>query len=231
LKRHYALAAVVSLALAAMPAQAHFTVDTGNPGNQGTDNVLFNEPGLISSGTTVQGITNTNPGQIVDFTGDVALLTNGGQAKITALNGGTFDRVEINMNDPLVFFTKIIFNVDSSIPNNPGAALKITAYHPDGTVDSAITCAGGGSEVVDGTCQYTSGGNQNFFNIVASGGQLVDRVIISGEMSSISFDELQQVRLGGVTVVPEPGFYGLLALGVSGLFVVRRRKATAVPAD
>ena len=133
----------------------------------------------------------------------------------------------------LQVFKKIIFNVDTSIPNNPGAPLRITAYHPDGTVDSLITCTGGTEDPgADGTCLYSNaGGNQNFFNIVADGGQLIDRVTISGLMSSISFDELQQVRLGGVQVVPEQGFYGLLALGVSGLLVMRRRKQAVTSAQ
>jgi len=206
----------VLVGLSAGAANAAITIQTGNPGNQGTDNILFNDPNLQLTGFTVQGHTNATPSFIVDFTSTTELQANGGQARIEALgyssqNPVTFSDLEIDMNDPLVYFTKAIFNINADTLGD----VTITAY-----------ALGGGSTA--GT--FALGNGQNFFNVVASNGTLIDYITIVGSnIASVDFQDARQIRLGGVQAVPEPGFYGIVGVGVRALFVLvsRRRKTQA----
>src|ERR1051326_254113 len=82
-----ACAAFAIMAVASSTAWADpITITTGNPGNAGTDNVLFNNGSLIHSGTLVQGDFNgIGAGFIVDFTstsGTGNLGVSGGQCKL-----------------------------------------------------------------------------------------------------------------------------------------------------
>ena len=84
------LSALVLGALASLPfcAAASVVFATGNPGNTGTDNVLFSGCGFATpDGTTVNGCLNTSRSTQVDFTGDETLHANGGQARVEADNG------------------------------------------------------------------------------------------------------------------------------------------------
>jgi hypothetical protein len=79
-----ASAAFAIMALASSNAWADpITITVGNPGNQDTDNVLFNNGSLVHSGTLVQGDFNgSGAGFIVDFTsasGNGNLGVSGGQ--------------------------------------------------------------------------------------------------------------------------------------------------------
>src|SRR6478735_1339015 len=79
------VAALVIMVAASSTAWADpITITVGNPGNAGTDNVLFNNGALVHSGTVVQGDFNgSGAGFIVDFTsasGNGNLGVSGGQA-------------------------------------------------------------------------------------------------------------------------------------------------------
>ena len=65
-----AFAALAIMMMASSTAWADpIVITTGNPGNQNTDNVLFNNPNLVHSGPLVQGDFNgSGAGFIVDFT-------------------------------------------------------------------------------------------------------------------------------------------------------------------
>src|ERR1041384_8729079 len=69
------------------------TITVGNPNNQNTDNVLFNNGSLVHSGTLVQGDFNgSGAGFIVDFTsasGTGNLGVSGGQAVLVGGAGNT----------------------------------------------------------------------------------------------------------------------------------------------
>ena len=66
-------------------------ITTGNPGNQGTDNVLFNNGSLVHSGLLVQGDFNgAGAGFIVDFTsasGSGNTVTRGDGLRISRVSG------------------------------------------------------------------------------------------------------------------------------------------------
>src|SRR6476660_8718308 len=106
------IGALATAAVALFAADAHATLQLASGiqnGNQGTENVLFNQGGLVNDALTVQGITNQS-GQLVDFTSTTKLHTNGGQARIEGLGGGTFTNIQINFDDATVGFGKVIFN-------------------------------------------------------------------------------------------------------------------------
>src|SRR5688500_4082782 len=92
------------------------TITTGNPGNQDTDNVLFNNPGLVHSGLVVQGDFNgSGAGFIVDFTsasGSGNLGVSGGQAVLVGGTGNTpFTNTTVQLENGATF-TKLILNID-----------------------------------------------------------------------------------------------------------------------
>src|ERR1043165_10244361 len=87
-----AFAAFAIMTLASATAWADpITITTGNPGNQNTDNVLFNNGSLLHSGTLVQGDFNgIGAGFIVDFrsaSGSGNLGVSGGQAVLVGGSG------------------------------------------------------------------------------------------------------------------------------------------------
>ncbi|HEU4435361.1 MAG TPA: hypothetical protein VFR51_18395, partial [Pyrinomonadaceae bacterium] len=109
------LAATVVMMAASSNAWADpITITVGNPGNQGTDNVLFNNGSLIHAGTLVQGDFNgSGAGFIVDFTstsGDHTLGVSGGQAVLVGGAGNTpFTNVTVQLENGATF-QKLILN-------------------------------------------------------------------------------------------------------------------------
>src|ERR1051326_7812593 len=112
-----ASAAFAIMALASSTAWADpITITTGNPGNQNTDNVLFNNGSLIHSGTLVQGDFNgAGAGFIVDLTsasGNGNLGVSGRQAVLVGRSGNTpFSNATIQLENGATF-TKLILNID-----------------------------------------------------------------------------------------------------------------------
>src|SRR5688572_20349164 len=108
----FAIMVMASSAVSADP----ITITTGNPGNQGTDNVLFNNPNLVHSGLLVQGDFNgSGAGFIVDFTstsGSGNLGVSGGQAVLVGGTGNTpFSNATVQLENGATF-TKLILNID-----------------------------------------------------------------------------------------------------------------------
>src|SRR5689334_5506912 len=92
------------------------TISTGNPGNAGTDNVLFNNGSLVHAGTLVQGDFNgSGAGYIVDFTslsGNGNLGVSGGQAVLVGGSGNDpFSDATVQLENGATF-TKLILNID-----------------------------------------------------------------------------------------------------------------------
>src|SRR5215218_2053981 len=112
-----ASAALAIMVMASSTAWADpITITVGNPNNQNTDNVLFNNGSLVHSGLLVQGDFNgSGAGFIVDFTsasGTGNLGVSGGQA---VLVGGTGNIPLTNVTVELengATFTKLILNID-----------------------------------------------------------------------------------------------------------------------
>jgi hypothetical protein len=99
------VAAFVVMVVASSTAWADpITITTGNPGNQGTDNVLFNNGALLHSGLLVQGDFNgSGTGFIVDFTsasGSGNLGVSGGQAPATSLSATSRSSLKTTRRSP-----------------------------------------------------------------------------------------------------------------------------------
>ena len=216
------LSALVLGALASLPfcAAASVVFATGNPGNTGTDNVVFSPCGFATpDGTTVNGCLNTSHSTKVDFTGDETLHVNGGQARVEADNG-SFNFLSIAMNAPYLGFDKIIFNIHTDEDNDTGK------------VDITVKLFSPGAPATQ-TQSFTVGDGANFFNIVSDGGDVMQWVSIASQSGSwsVDFDDVRQIRIGVATPpgqLPEPGSLALTGagLGLAALAARRRKQKT-----
>src|ERR1041385_4519632 len=192
------------------------TITTGNPGNQGTDNVLFNNGSLVHSGLLVQGDFNgAGAGFIVDFTsasGSGNLGVSGGQAVLVGGTGNVpFSNATVQLENGATF-TKLILNIDVTNGLPPPTQVQFTVNY---------TLAGG--QVFNQVFSVNTNG-QNFFGIEAAEGAVINSVTVQG-LNGTSFSDIDQWRVGGFnSSVPEPASMFLLGTGLAGAAgAVRRR--------
>ena len=197
------------------------TITTGNPGNQNTDNVLFNNGSLVHSGLLVQGDFNgAGAGFIVDFTstsGSGNLGVAGGQAVLVGGTGNIpFSNAKVELENGATF-TKLILNIDVTNGLPPPTQVQFTVNY---------TLAGG--QVFSQVFSVDANG-QNFFGIEAGDGAVINSVIVQG-LNGTTFADINQWRLGGFggTPVPEPTTMVLLATGLGGIAARLRKRRNGV---
>src|ERR1041385_3645190 len=212
-----ASAAFAIMAIASSTAWADpITITVGNPNNQNTDNVLFNNGSLVHSGTLVQGDFNgAGAGFIVDFTstsGNGNLGVSGGQAVLVGGIGNVpFSNATVKLQNGATF-TKLILNIDVTNGLAPPTSVQFTVNY---------TLAGG--QVFSQVFTVSTNG-QNFFSIQAAEGAVINSVTVQG-LNGTSFSDIDQWRVGGFnSSVPEPASMFLLGTGLAGAAgAVRRR--------
>jgi len=196
------------------------TITLGNPGNENTDNVLFNNGSLIHSGTLVQGDFNgAGAGFIVDFvsaSGSGNLGVSGGQAVVVGGAGNTpFSNVTVQLENGATF-TKLILNIDVTAGLPPPTQVQFTVNY---------TLVGG--QVFNQVFSVDTNG-QNFFGIQAAEGAVINSVTVQG-VNGTTFQDINQWRVGGfANSVPEPTTMLLLGSGLVGIAAKLRKRRKAV---
>ena len=223
--RRISIIACAILTVVAAPSltRAAVILQPGLVGGSGdVENVLFNGSGLISTGNTVQGVTNTS-GVVLAFTGTEILTTPAtGQARVLDAAGDGYSSLTVQIN-PLPAqevdgFSKVQFNLN---------AVR------DGQARITLDVFGGGS--FEFTVGLSRNGN-NFFTALASGGDLIEALRIDTAAPSLSATLLQdsrQWRLGGFASAsspnppqpaPEPSILWILGAGLILLGLMSRKR-------
>ena len=204
------LLGVAAASLVAGTAAADIIVDVDPPFPPNPDeNVLLTTD---VAGNPIFGVTNQTDSVVV-FTSDEDLVAPPeGQARIVAVDDSlTFLRGELQ--NPLLGFSEIEFNINALAD---GSALVQFFDFGGGTFGGEFDLGGAGS---------------NFFTAVAINGQLISHFTITA-LGDTVIEDVAQIRLGGVTAIPEPGTWLMMILGFgmvgAGLRTMRRRNGTAL---
>lgn len=202
-----AAAGALSLIAGAATAQAAIIISSGPGGPNPDENVLFNVGG--QTGTTVTGHTNTT-NTLVDFTGLEQIQASGGQADITAVDGG-FKYLEWSLQDSSKGYSDLKINILADL----NGQVTLTFYDQFGNDYSGVF--------------NISKNGQNFFQAHVDGGSLITLAKLE---TTKDITHVQQVRLGGfgaISEVPEPATWMTMIAGFGLVgFALRRRQSNQV---
>jgi len=172
---------------------ASIIFEPGNNPGPSEENVLFNQDGLIlGPALTVTG--EIDPEYVISFTSNENLITPSiGQARVAAQDGA-FSQLGISLGADV--FTDIIFNLNTDNSTPGVATITVTEV------------AGPGATFLFPVAQ-----GQNFLTITDTDGGFLKLVSIS---STVDVNDIRQTRISGAgeNIVPEPGSYMLVAMGL-----------------
>ncbi len=200
----------------AMTARADIVFIVG-PTSAADENILFNDPGLITRGNPVTGSTNQTATRFrFSSTSETTLVTpSGGQARIESADAdGTLTNLTIEPVNPGIFFNELDLN------------LIVAGQGGSGTGFVTFTVTENNGQITTSQPFAISSAGQNFFSVIAINGQLIRSVTLN---TTIGLTSVQQIRVGGITggptAIPEPATMILLGTGIAGLAAkVRRRR-------
>lgn len=198
--------ASASLMAVASTAQAAIFITSGSGGPNPDENVLFNTGG--QTGTTITGHTNST-NLLVNFTGLEQIHADGGQADITAVDGG-FKYLEWSMDDTDTGYSDLKINILANLDGE----VTLTFYDQFGNDYS---------DVFD-----ISKSGQNFFQAHVDQGSLIMFATLS---TTQDINHVQQVRLGvfeTVSEIPEPAAWMTMIAGFGMVGFALRRNGKQV---
>jgi hypothetical protein len=152
---------------------------------------------------------------------------NGGGATLGGTFTSTTDRLNADASGQAVVTatTGLLNNLTFMVS---GSTFTVATFNLIG--DGSVTIFG---TAVDGTAfseAFTLGNGSNFFGIVANEGDVLTGFTIN---STAGFQDLRQLRLGGVSVataVPEPGTWAMMLIGFGAIGAsMRRRRSKQIP--
>ena len=219
------VAAACAAVFVAAPASAAIVLAPGGSAIQPAENLLFNNDPV--NGLAIAGLTNQTD-TLVTVTGGETLVGNGGQARVEAADGRISSAFSYQgLSGQLLGFdfadTSQAFNAAEFkifVGRGTATVLTLTAFSTQG-------------QMAQQTFAIPSSG---FFNLDATGGDLIDRFSFA---ANGSVEDVRQIRIGGVqaisqavvTGVPEPATWAMLILGFAALGAAlrARRAATRAP--
>ena len=193
------LTIAAAFAALAGSANAIFVIDMESSVLTGTENVLFNDDSLITTGTLVQGMTN-GTALIVNWYGaGEDLFTESSQ--VTSVDG-SFNMFTVAMDDPSLGIGAYQFNLDAL-----------------GTGDVTINLYEQGALSYTETVSVDKQG-PNTFRIYGTKEEVMSSISIVStvELSGVSRNRV----LAMPGAVPEPAAFIALGIGLAGLLVRKR---------